>query len=269
MLFLRSMQRKLRGFTLIELLVVIAIIAILIGLLVPAVQKVRAAAARMSTTNNLHQIGLAAHNHHDTYAFLPRNGTNNNAPTSWCWAFQILPYIEQQNMFNTIPQGPFVKTYLCPGRSHLGYSKDWGNGNGWPDPRGPHTDYAISWNSFPNDDSTKITLATVSALNGTSNTVYVGEKAMDPNQYGNTWSNNWDEVIYSGGYGGTGRGDPHIYQDKAGVNFANTWGSPFPGGCPFVMCDGSVRMVSYSFSGSSAFNYSLYYNNSVPFSLNN
>jgi len=120
---IRSRQRT-RGFTLIELLVVIAIIAILIALLVPAVQKVREAAARTQCANNLKQMALACHNFHDAQKCLPTSRRDN----SYTWLVEILPYMEQQAAYNDwkltssfqsqtqVARETLVPAYFCPTR---------------------------------------------------------------------------------------------------------------------------------------------------------
>ncbi len=107
-------RRRLAAFTLVELLVVIAIIGILVGLLLPAVQAAREAARRMQCSNNLKQLGLAAHNYHDTfkkfgfghyYRGIHNGGGNTaNGGRGFGWAFGLLPFIEQGNLFNRFDQ---------------------------------------------------------------------------------------------------------------------------------------------------------------------
>jgi len=275
------------AFTLIELLVVIAIIAILIGLLLPAVQKVREAAARMSCSNNLKQIGLAMHGYHDSKGKIPHNGRNTNDPRDWCWAFHLLPHLEQANLFKaawdgtsttpstaTIVQNTPVKTYLCPARGRGGFSTAGANSPGY---NGPFTDYKINWTRpggfYGGDTANEGPLATnrktmtqVTSGKGTSNTLYVGEGYLDKVEYTRNHGSNWEEVIYSGDYGGTGRGSLDIRQDGT-AGQSDRWGGPHSS-CLFLFVDGGVRGVNYRFSGSVAFQEALNALSTSPISLN-
>jgi len=282
-MFLSLIQRAKRAFTLIELLVVIAIIAILIGLLLPAVQKVREAAARMKCSNNLKQVGIAIHGYASSYEDKLPGGVQGGCPgnpgypgSPFFWT--LLPQMEQDNLYRTVGtsgaswgtgggvngQTTVVKTYLCP--SDSSHNNGLGPNTGWT-----VSSYVRNYQMFDTgggqqSDGHYFTLPKFSIGNipdGTSNTLAVTERYayVSASGFSGLWTHHAQDRFHWG-YAQWAPVTGYWSQEKPELVKPNqaTYYRPNSGHTSGVQClsmDGSVRNVAASIGQTTWYNYLL------------
>jgi prepilin-type N-terminal cleavage/methylation domain-containing protein/prepilin-type processing-associated H-X9-DG protein len=259
-----------RAFTLIELLVVIAIIAILISLLVPAVQKVRAAAARTQCGNNLKQMALAVHAYADSNKRFPMLF---ESPTGQSWKIVIMPFIDQGNLWAKVSShlNQPVAVYLCPAdprAEQLIYQGTYAC-HDYPAITGLTYSPAKSEQAGIINPNFKVTFGKIT--DGTSNTLLIGERPYDADLWYGWWVGYTQPDLGSGaantvaiyptdssavgvtGHTGASCGAAPYYfgqgpKDVKNLCSANQLWSCHSGGGNFALADGAVRWMSYSAS---------------------
>jgi prepilin-type N-terminal cleavage/methylation domain-containing protein len=285
MILVRSPRRS--GFTLIELLVVIAIIAILIGLLLPAVQKVREAAARLKCANNFKQIGLAMHSYNDSYNYLPAGWVTTTAiqpSPGWSWGTLIMPFLEQGNLYKQLnpdvttpgaPPGPTAANGLQSSLSVYRCPSDGGQPINTLFQSYATSNYVCNREVLGPDVNNQPKPMSIQGISdGSSNTILVGEREYVKN-VGAVWvRSSSSSASFEGRPGGSG-GISLNPQPAAGATY-NTgsaqrlaFSSQHTGGCLFLLGDGSVKLVHNGISADQSADWTAYPAATGNFTLQN